>query len=674
MDEGDCCSVCGAVLPPDETTEVCPDCREKQALQAAHVPANGEGGSEFAATIVRPKGFVPPTPNMLNRHVSQIEVLELLGQGGMGAVYKARQIKLDRLVALKIIHPESAGDPAFRERFNREARMLARLNHPNIVSVHDFGEVDEASVSGENESAPSFYYFVMEFVDGSNLRRLMEKSLRPEETLTIVRQVCEALQYAHEEGVVHRDIKPENILIDSRGRVKIADFGLAKFASRLPDEITLTGTHQVMGTPRYMAPEQLQGSRAVDRRADIYSLGVIIYEMLTGELPLGRFAPPSKIAAVDSRWDQVVLRCLEQSPDRRYQQVEDILSDLESLVDSENQPSRMAQRVPQDHPMPAATSETDPTVIALSSHVVPPEIRRRVKWPGILLMLNGFLGIFLVFGLLISGLVALRVHGESGALIPGFLSLVLAGAVLVLVGLVVRGGWHLVTLEHYRAALLASFLGQPAGIWGLMVLSRPDVRSAFRQPSQAIGFLSFLSSPLPWMVLLAFWGIWEVFQPWASLANTSASPAAWVNAAGFGWWQGMAACFGFGGMLLIVAISAGFHPVPLWRPLGVGLLGLGVLGATSHFIVELRNGTLPVQPLLEAGSWDMNVEGKRPESINEAKVVAKIATGPYLTLAASLGLFAFLTLDLRQAFQSKHRMNSSSREPSRTITFFRQSD
>ncbi len=674
MNGEDRCSVCGGVLSADETTEVCSDCREKQALESSGTPSNSQAGSAFAPTIRQPTGFVPPSPKMLGGHFTQIEVLELLGQGGMGAVYKARQIKLDRLVALKIVHLESAGDPAFRERFNREARTLARLNHPNIVAVHDFGEAAEASAARESESAPPFYYFVMEYVDGANLRRRMQNAPRPPETLAIVRQVCEALQYAHEEGVVHRDIKPENLLIDARGRVKIADFGLAKFMSRLPDEITLTGTHQVMGTPRYMAPEQLQGSRAVDHRADIYSLGVVIYELLTGELPLGRFAPPSKIAGVDPRWDEVVLRCLEQSPDRRYQQVGDILSDLVSLMDAENPPSRMKDRVPQEYQPPLGDSAIDPTEIVPSSHVVPPEIRHRVKWPGILLMINGFLGIFPVFGLLISGLVALRVHGESESPIPGLLYLIFAAVALILVGLVVRGGWHLVTLEHYRAALLASFLGQPAGIWALIVLSRPEVRSAFRQPSQPIGFLKVVFSPLPWMMLLASLGIWQTFQPWAAIANTLVSPIVWVNVAGFAWWQGMAACFGFGGILLMVAISAGFHPVPLWRPLGVGLVGLGILAATSHFIVELRNGTLPVQPLLEAASWGMSVEGKRPESINEAKVVAKIALGPYLMLAVSVGLFAFLTLDLRHAFQSKYEMDSSKGERPRAITFFRESE
>ena len=151
----------------------------------------------------------------------------------------------------------------------------------------------------------------MEFVDGVNLRQMLQSAkLSPAEALKIVPRICDALQYAHEEGVVHRDIKPENILIDKRGRLKIADFGLAKLLGPSAADFKLTATHQVMGTLHYMAPEQMERPLAVDHRADIYSLGVVFYEMLTGELPLGRFAPPSQKATIDVRLDDVVLRAL----------------------------------------------------------------------------------------------------------------------------------------------------------------------------------------------------------------------------------------------------------------------------------------------------------------------------------------------------------------------------
>jgi tRNA A-37 threonylcarbamoyl transferase component Bud32 len=259
----------------------------------------------------------------------------VLGHGGMGAVYKARQKKLDRLVALKIIRPESAEDPAFAGRFNREARTLARLNHPNIVAVHDFGEVTLADAGAEDATPRTLFYFLMEYVDGANLRQLIGGGeLQPEQALAIIPQICEALQFAHDAGIVHRDIKPENILLDKQGHVKIADFGLAKLASLSEEEFTLTGTHQVMGTLRYMAPEQMKGSHTVDHRADIYSLGVVFYEMLTGEVPVGSFDPPSKKTGVDGRLDEVVLRAIASDPERRYQQVAEIGSQVSAISSS----------------------------------------------------------------------------------------------------------------------------------------------------------------------------------------------------------------------------------------------------------------------------------------------------------------------------------------------------
>src|SRR5262249_10863233 len=272
--------------------------------------------------------FVPPAPAVLAKHFPQLEIFELLGQGGMGAVYKARQRHLNRLVALKILPPEAAQIPSFAERFEREAQALAQLSDPHIVAIYDFGLLGEpgASVPG------GLFYFLMEFVDGVNLRQLLrDNKLKPREALVIVPQICEALQYAHDEGIVHRDIKPENILIDKKGRVRIADFGLAKLLGREATPQPLTGSRQVMGTPHYMAPKQMENPQAVDHRADIYSLGVVFYEMLTGELPLGHFAPPSQKVQVDVRLDEVVLRSLEKEPERRYQHASDVKSEVEHI-------------------------------------------------------------------------------------------------------------------------------------------------------------------------------------------------------------------------------------------------------------------------------------------------------------------------------------------------------
>ena len=324
MAESRHCPHCGVELAADVPHGLCPECLFTAGMQAAEKHDRAQESDDTSLYVA---AFVPPQPAEIAGHFPQLEVLELLGQGGMGAVYKARQKRLDRLVALKVLPPGADRDPAFAERFTREARALARLNHPHIVGVHDFGEAD------------GLYYFIMEFVDGANLRHVLEADqIRPAQALPIIQQVCEALQYAHEEGIVHRDIKPENILLDKKGRVKIADFGLAKLLGAVANEIRLTGTRQVMGTPHYMAPEQLEQPLAVDHRADIYSLGVVFYEMLTGELPLGRFALPSQKVAVDGRLDEVVLRALEKEPEKRYQHASDLQTDVAAITASGSYP------------------------------------------------------------------------------------------------------------------------------------------------------------------------------------------------------------------------------------------------------------------------------------------------------------------------------------------------
>jgi len=251
-----------------------------------------------------PGRWQPPVVEELQGVFPNLEIISLLGVGGMGAVYKARQTNLDRLVALKLLAGSHAHEPGFDERFAREARTLARLDHPAIVAIHDFGTVADRP------------YLVMQLIDGSNLRQVMATgALSGAEVLRLIPQLCSALAHAHGAGVVHRDLKPENILIDGRGNVHIADFGLAKLNQSGSD---LTGTGDVLGTAHYMAPEQLVSASQVDHRADLYALGVIIYEMLTGALPRGRFEPPSHSSAVSQAMDDVVMRTLERDPARRF--------------------------------------------------------------------------------------------------------------------------------------------------------------------------------------------------------------------------------------------------------------------------------------------------------------------------------------------------------------------
>ncbi len=322
------CPKCGAPIPAEASQGLCPKC----LLLQASLPTEAGGAA--------PGKSAPPAHQDLATAFPQLEILELIGQGGMGFVFKARQLKLDRLVALKILPQSLAADPAFAERFSREGRLLARLNHPNIVTVHDFG------------LAGGFFYLLMEFVDGVNLRQAMKAGrLTPAQALAIVPKICEALQFAHNEGILHRDIKPENILLDAKGRVKIADFGIAKLLGESQAEGTLTGTGSTLGTPNYMAPEQIEKSGDVDHRADIYSLGVVFYEMLTGGLPIGHFALPSEKSYADPRLDDVVLRALEKDRERRTQTAAEVKTQVETIAACAPLPP------PAGQPMPATSAQ-----------------------------------------------------------------------------------------------------------------------------------------------------------------------------------------------------------------------------------------------------------------------------------------------------------------------------
>ena len=306
------CPKCSNEIPAHSPGGTCPKCLLGLALGVDN-PTRAVNES-FGSGV-----FPIPAADQLVGKFPNLEIQHLIGQGGMGAVYQARQTNLDRMVALKILSPHLNEHPAFAERFMREARTLAKLAHPNIVTVFDFGETD------------SMHYLVMEFVDGVNLRDTIESTqFSPVEALAVIGQVCDALQYAHDQGIVHRDIKPENILVNKQGLVKIADFGLAKLLEPSERDFTLTNTRQVMGTVKYMAPEQIEKPEQVDHRADLYSLGVVFYELLTGELPIGRFAVPSAKAEINRRLDDVVLKTLEKEPDHRFQQASQIKTAVEA--------------------------------------------------------------------------------------------------------------------------------------------------------------------------------------------------------------------------------------------------------------------------------------------------------------------------------------------------------
>ncbi|MGA3266724.1 MAG: protein kinase [Verrucomicrobiota bacterium] len=393
MDTKPICPSCGKPLAPDAPQGLCQECLLKTGFPTGTDP----GG--------QPPRFVPPKIGDLGSLFPQLEILELIGQGGMGAVYKARQKQLNRLVALKILPPDIGSDPAFAGRFTREAQALAKLSHPGIVTLYEFGvaagilpavepgfqpggrsavTTESAGNPGPIESSPTgsggkmppytaakmaaatpLYYFLMEYVDGVNLRQLLHAGrVSAREALAIVPQICDALQYAHDQGIVHRDIKPENILLDRRGRVKVADFGLAKIVeggADSPVHVVLPsaegGAHgvtrptsewtdagKVMGTPQYMAPEQVEHPGEVDHRADIYALGVVFYQMLTGELPAKKIEPPSKKVQIDVRLDEVVLRTLEKKPELRYQQASVLKTQVEMIATTSDEAEDRRQK------------------------------------------------------------------------------------------------------------------------------------------------------------------------------------------------------------------------------------------------------------------------------------------------------------------------------------------
>jgi serine/threonine-protein kinase len=269
---------------------------------------------------------------------------ELLGQGGMARVYRGRQENLDRQIAIKVLPPYYAADPAFIERFKLEARAMAQLAHPNIVIIHDTGEE-----SGR-------LYIIMEYVAGGTLRKKIAAGMPMSEITRIVNEVASALTYAHSRGIVHRDVKPVNVLMDTNGRAVLSDFGIAKI---LQTSAVLTQSGAGVGTPEYMSPEQCRGNSTVDARADIYALGVMVYEMLTGHTPFEADSytalahshiyeavpPPSqRNPRISPAVQAVVLKALEKNPADRFQSATDMALALEQAADAQQPLPRASDR------------------------------------------------------------------------------------------------------------------------------------------------------------------------------------------------------------------------------------------------------------------------------------------------------------------------------------------
>ena len=315
------------------------------------------GTPRFGRSHGKAKGWQPPTIEELQALLPQYEITKLLGRGGMGAVYQGTQVNLDRPVAIKIRPPGMEADNGanFTERFKNEARAMARLSHPGIVAVYDFGETSDGIL-----------YIVMEFIEGTDVQKMVleQGRLHSAYAMAVTAHVCDALQYAHDRKIIHRDIKPANIMVGYDGGVKVADFGLAKMS--MTEESALTTRSGIsMGTLHYMAPEALMLGSNVDHRADIYAVGVMLYYMLTGKLPQGMFELPSlQVSGLDPRLDRIIAKALRDDREIRYQSVTELRKDLDGIltqpvlkVNSDAEASPSAQPTagpPQVHGLPPA--------------------------------------------------------------------------------------------------------------------------------------------------------------------------------------------------------------------------------------------------------------------------------------------------------------------------------
>jgi hypothetical protein len=261
-------------------------------------------------------GFEAPDPSQLMSLFPGYDVECLIACGGMGAVYRAVQRSLERTVALKILPREFSADAAFCAGFEAEAKAMARLNHPNLIGVYDFGEVD------------GMLYIIMEYVAGQSLfHSAAGQTIHPSEVVRLISGICAGLAHAHQHGILHRDIKPANILLDVHAEPKIGDFGLARPVDRQVQE-----GEEIFGTPHYTAPEVVDAPQSVDNRADIFSVGVVLHELLTGKLPADDPRPASVIAGCDPRFDAVIRKATHPSPDGRYTSAAEIAAELQLIA------------------------------------------------------------------------------------------------------------------------------------------------------------------------------------------------------------------------------------------------------------------------------------------------------------------------------------------------------
>jgi serine/threonine-protein kinase len=374
--------------------------------RALHQALLDMGLPSTVAEVFVKKGYLQPTQvvaieSALGRGtpdaIPGYEIIEKIAEGGMGAVYKARQVSMDRVVALKVLLPKFADRAEGRERFVREARAVAKLSHPNVVAGIDAGEVH------------GVYYFVMEYIDGEPTDQVLRRCGRLpwREAVTIVRQMALALQHAQEHGIVHRDIKPANIMLLKDGRAKLADLGLARVAST--GDATLTQSGMIVGSPAYLSPEQATAEGEVDIRSDLYSLGLTLFEFIAGERAyvganpmsvltalLTRDVPLEKLAVADAPRDVVaVIRHLTQRlPERRYQTPAELLEDLDAVLAGQRPKRALAANASLASASSSGLLRAAPAALLGPAATSP--ARWRARWLGVGLVLAAALTLVLL--------------------------------------------------------------------------------------------------------------------------------------------------------------------------------------------------------------------------------------------------------------------------------------
>ena len=438
-----------------------------------------------------------PDP-FVGRTVDGYRIDELIGRGGMGEVYLATQLSLNRPVALKVLPHALLEDQRFLDRFRREVDILSRLSHPGIVTVMERGEVDGRP------------YVVMEYVRGTSLREVMKRGpVSTSEALVIVRGVLSALEHAHTQGIIHRDIKPENVLIAPGGVVKVADFGLSRLME--PDITRLTRSHVMLGTFEYMAPEQREQAKDADERSDLYATGVVLYEMIAGELPIGHFDPLSKTRPkeCDGRIDEIVKRSLQKRPDARYQKAASMGNAVSQLLSA-----------------PALVEAPAPAPAAAEAVVSPPT--PDLSWHQ-----------YRVYAILLAGMV---------------LAYAITWSMIIVAALAIAAfkiPWHKIRRKHAILVGTVALLGF-AGVFKMVNMKQRNARGAATQ--QRLDAMRAANRPVK--VLVAFLRPGKTLEPgFADALLRDLSVKDWLTRTGRPSWasfpDGISTKTGIGGVYLI---------------------------------------------------------------------------------------------------------------------------